>query len=75
MSIRRTRQQKENIALRREETGIRYQPTVAEAKPVAGTKKGVVDSQQKYFMIDLRKTVLSTIIVLLLLATVYWMLR
>lgn len=75
MSIRRTRQQKENIAVRREETGIRYQPTVAEAKPNAGVKKVVIDLQQKHFMMDLRKTAISTIVVLLLLAFVYWMLR
>lgn len=75
MSIRRTRQQKMDTAVRRDESGIRYQPTEQSVSiPVVPTKIEA-HPEQKYFMMDLRKTAISTVIILFLLAFAYWTLR
>lgn len=79
MSIRRTRQQKIKAELHRGEGSIRYQspgaaPTQASSagSESLGHKKRGIES---HFAMDMQKTAVSTLIVLVMLAVTYWFLR
>jgi hypothetical protein len=75
MSIRRTRQQKMHSAVRREESAIHYEPAEKVVAKSQSSASHTTLPEQKYFLMDLQKTALSTVVIIILLAFAFYVLR
>lgn len=79
MSIRRTRQQKIEAELRRDGTALSWEPTKNASKAVTGPatkhKDPVHVKTTAFFLMDMQKTAVSTLIILVMLGITFWLLR
>ncbi len=79
MAIRRTRQDKVNTQVRREETLIHYQVPSSrqersDAPPTKKESPAISQENSRFFVQDMKKSLGATIIVMLLLAFAVWFL-